>query len=99
MKKTVPQNKIPPLIATNPSKTTPKICRTCHLIVWFVLFLGGECHFIIAYVEAIRCPSWYVQGGNGMSFGPIEKTTDWYKARGKSERTTKKVEKALQYGT
>jgi hypothetical protein len=34
-----------------------------------------------------------------MSFGPIEKTTDWYKARGKSERTTKKVEKALQYGT
>jgi hypothetical protein len=33
-----------------------------------------------------------------MAFGRIERATDWYKAHGKSEHATKKVEKALQYG-
>jgi hypothetical protein len=35
-----------------------------------------------------------------MAFGRIiEETTDWwYEAHGKSELTTKKVEKTLQYG-
>jgi fructose/tagatose bisphosphate aldolase len=33
-----------------------------------------------------------------MAFGRIEETTDWYVAHGKSELTTKKVEKAIHYG-